>query len=163
MVMNTGTLVLVLAILLMLAGVAGTILPALPGVLLVFLAVAAYGWYEGFQTISAHYIIILAGLTLLSLLVHYISAIWGARKYGSSKYGSWGAIIGILLGIFIFPPLGIFIGAFLGALIGEYITCQEWEKSARAGLGTIIGLFSGMVFNFLLALGMLISFLVIVF
>lgn len=161
--MNTDTVVLGLAIILMLVGVAGTILPALPGVLLIFLTVAAYGWYEGFHTISAHYLVILAGLTLLSMLVHYLSAVWGARHYGSSKYGSWGAIIGMLLGIFIFPPLGIFIGAFLGALLGEYITCNQLEKAARAGLGTIVGLFSGMVFNLLLALGMFISFLVVVF
>lgn len=158
-----NTLVLTLAIILALTGVAGTILPVLPGVLLVFLSVAAYGWYEGFHVISAHYLIILAGLTLLSLLVHYLSAIWGARQYGSSKYGTWGAMIGLLAGMFILPPLGIFIGAFLGALIGEYMSCNEWGKAVRAGLGTIIGLFSGMIFNFLLALGMFISFLVIVF
>jgi len=160
---NTDTLVLGLAIILMLVGVAGTVLPALPGVLLIFLTVAAYGWYEGFQTISAHYLIILAGLTLLSMLVHYLSAVWGARHYGSGKYGTWGAIIGMILGIFIFPPLGIFIGAFLGAMLGEYITCSEWKKAARAGIGTIIGLFSGMAFNLLLALAMFISFLIVVF
>lgn len=160
--MNTDTLVLGLAIILMLVGVAGTILPALPGVLLIFLTVAAYGWYEGFHVITAHYLIILAGLTLLSVLVHYLSAVWGARHYGSSKYGSWGAIVGMILGIFIFPPLGIFIGAFLGALLGEYITCSEWKQAARSGIGTIVGLFSGMAFNLLLALGMFISFLVVV-
>lgn len=158
-----NTLVLTVAIILALAGVAGTILPILPGVLLVFLTVAAYGWYEGFHVISAHYLIILAGLTLLSLLVQYLSAIWGARQYGSSKYGSGGALIGLLAGMFILPPLGIFIGAFLGALLGEYISCNEWGKAARAGFGTIVGLFSGMIFNFLLAFGMFISFLVIVF
>lgn len=161
--MNTDSLVLGLAIILILVGVAGTILPALPGVVLIFLTVAAYGWYEGFHVITANYLIILAGLTLLSMLVHYLSAVWGAKQYGSSKYGSWGAIIGMLLGLFIFPPLGIFIGAFLGALVGEYFTCNSWEKAARAGLGTIVGLFSGMIFNMALALGMLISFLIIVF
>lgn len=158
-----NTLVLVLAIILMLVGVAGTILPVLPGVLLVFLAAAAYGWYEGFHVISAYYLIILAGLTLLSVLVHYLSAVWGSRRYGSSKYGSWGAIIGLLVGMFILPPLGIFIGAFVGALVGEYITRNDWDQSLRAGIGTIVGLFSGMLFNLLLALGMFISFLIVVF
>lgn len=161
--MNTDTLVLGLAIILMLVGLAGTIMPALPGVTLIFLTIAAYGWYEGFHSITAYYLIILAGLTLLSHVVEYLSAYWGAKKYGSSKYGTWGAIIGMLLGIFVFPPLGIFIGAFGGAVLGEYITCNNWEKSVRAGLGTLVGILSGMVFNVLLALGMIISFLIFVF
>lgn len=161
--MNTDTLVLGLAIILMLVGLAGTIMPALPGVTLIFLTIAAYGWYEGFHSITAYYLIILAGLTLLSHVVEYLSAYWGAKKYGSSKYGTWGAIIGMLLGIFVFPPLGIFIGAFGGAVLGEYITCSNWEKSVRAGLGTLVGILSGMVFNVLLALGMIISFLIFVF
>ncbi|MGE5389896.1 MAG: DUF456 domain-containing protein [Deltaproteobacteria bacterium] len=161
--MNSDSLVLGLAIILMLIGLAGTIMPALPGVTLIFLTIAAYGWYEGFHSITAYYLIILAGLTLLSHVVEYLSAYWGAKKYGSSKYGTWGAIIGMLLGIFVFPPLGIFIGAFAGALVGEYITCKNWEKAARAGLGTLVGILSGMVFNVILALGMIISFFIIVF
>ncbi len=161
--MNTDTLVLVFAIIFMLAGVAGTVLPALPGVVLVFLTVAAYGWYEGFQQIDANYLMILAGLTLLSVLVSYASAVWGAKYFGSSKKGTWGAIIGMIAGIFIFPPLGIFIGSFLGAVIGEYIELQDFEKAGKAGLGTVLGLFSGMVFNLILATGMLISFLIVVF
>lgn len=161
--MNTDTLVLGLAIILMLVGLAGTIMPALPGVTLIFLTIAAYGWYEGFHSITAYYLIILAGLTLLSHVVEYLSAYWGAKKYGSSKYGTWGAIIGMLLGMFVFPPLGIFVGAFGGAVLGEYISCSNWEKATRAGLGTLVGILSGMVFNVMMALGMIISFLIFVF
>ena len=161
--MNTDTLILGLAIIYMLLGLAGIIIPAVPGVTLIFLTIAAYGWYEGFHSITAYYLIILAGLTLLSHVVEYISAYWGAKKYGSGKNGTWGALIGMFLGIFVFPPLGIFIGAFVGAVLGEYITCREWEKATRAGLGSLVGILSGMAFNILLALGMIISFLIFVF
>nr|WP_054695863.1 DUF456 family protein [Syntrophomonas palmitatica] len=113
--MNVDTLVLVLAIILMLVGVAGTVLPALPGVVLVFLTAAAYGWYEGFHQIKANYLMILAGLTLLSVLVSYASAVWGAKYFGSSKAGTWGAVIGVIAGIFFFPPLYIYWFLFRGS------------------------------------------------
>ncbi len=161
--MTTDTIILIIAIIVMLIGLAGTIIPFLPDVLLVFLGIAGYGWYEGFHQITHHYLLILAGLTLLSVFVSYPAAVLGAKKFGSSRAGMWGAVAGMVGGIFIFPPLGILAGAFLGAMIGEYIKYRDIYSAAKAGLGTIIGLFSGMIFNLALATAMIISFLIKVF
>lgn len=155
--------VLILVIAAMVIGAAGTVLPVLPGIPLIFAAAVFYGWYEGFAVITPTYLVILGILTVFSLVFTYLSATMGAKYFGSGKAGSWGAVIGLLLGLFVFPPLGILIGPFLGAFFGEYISKNDSKQALRAALGALIGLFSGIVFNLLIALGMLISFLVIVF
>lgn len=153
-------MVLIVVIIAMLIGTAGTILPVLPGIALIFVAALFYGWYEGFATITANYLIVLGILTLLSMLFTYLATVMGTRRFGSGKWGSLGALIGLVLGLFLFPPLGLIIGPLAGAFIGEYLTQQDFKQAAQAVLGALIGLFSGIVFNALIALGMVISFLV---
>jgi uncharacterized protein YqgC (DUF456 family) len=153
-------LVLVLVIVAMVIGAAGTILPVLPGIPLIFIAALFYGWYEGFSVITPHYLIVLGVLTGLSILFSYLSTVVGARHFGSGKFGSIGAMLGLLLGLFLFPPLGIIIGPFLGAFIGEFLTHKDSNQAFRASIGALIGLFSGIVFNLLIALGMVISFII---
>ncbi|MGS0764596.1 DUF456 domain-containing protein [Syntrophomonas curvata] len=161
--MSADTIALILALIFILLGLAGTVIPLLPGIPLIFITIAAYGWHEGFQVINARFLVVMAALTILSLLVDYLSTALGASYFGSSKSGVWGAIIGTFLGLLIFAPVGIFLGPWLGASIGEYIACQDLNKAMKSGIGTVIGLFSGIVFNLILALVMLVTFLIKVF
>lgn len=158
--MNTAAFVLCLIFILI--GIAGAVLPFIPGIPVIFIAIAAYGWAEGFQTISAKYIIILAALTLLSVLVDYLASYWGAKYAGAGKGGQIGAVIGVVAGMFVFPPAGIFIGPWLGAWVGEMIDGKAPEVAAKSALGALLGLFSGIVFKLIVGVGMLISFLVVV-
>jgi len=158
-----NTTAVVITIIVILIGIAGTIVPLIPGIPLIFIAIASYGWYEGFQTISTKYIVIMAALTLLSLLVEYLGSTMGAKYFGSGKYGVYGALIGTLLGLFIFPPAGLLIGPWVGAIAGEMISGKEFSVAAKTGVGTIIGLFSGIALNLILAVIMFISFLIVVF
>ncbi|MEN6461686.1 MAG: DUF456 domain-containing protein [Syntrophomonas sp.] len=152
-------LIIIIVIVLLLAGISGTVIPFIPGVPLVFIGIAAYGWYEGFHLITPKYLAIIASLTVLSMIMDYISTVMGAKIFGSSKNGTWGAILGTFLGLFFFPPLGIFIGPVAGAVVGEIMAGNEVNKAFKVGLGTVVGLFSGMIFNLCLALAMIISFL----
>jgi len=155
--------IFIITLVVILIGIAGTFLPVLPGVPLVFMAIAAYGWYEGFQVITARYLVIIAGLAVLSLFVDYLSTYMGATYFDSSKRGLWGAVLGSLAGLFIFPPLGLLICPWLGAIIGELTQGNDLQKALRSGLGVVIGLFSGIAFKVVLATGMLVSFLIMVF
>jgi hypothetical protein len=155
--------IFIITLVVILIGIAGTFLPVLPGVPLVFMAIAAYGWYEGFQVITARYLVIIAGLAVLSLFVDYLSTYMGAKYFDSSKRGLWGAVLGSLAGLFIFPPLGLLICPWLGAIIGELTQGNDLQKALRSGLGVVIGLFSGIAFKVVLATGMLVSFLIMVF
>ncbi|MEN6349215.1 MAG: DUF456 domain-containing protein [Syntrophomonas sp.] len=161
--MGSGVYALIIVIILILAGIAGTVLPIIPGIPLIFVSIAAYGWYEGFHVITPKFLTILAGLTIISIFVDYLATTLGAKYFGSSKKGIWGAFIGTFLGLFIFPPLGIFVGPFLGAVGGEYLELHDLQKSVKVGIGTVVGLFSGIIFKLVLALAMAISFLVVVF
>ncbi|MGI6513499.1 MAG: DUF456 domain-containing protein [Syntrophomonadaceae bacterium] len=153
---------IILAIVVMVIGIAGSFLPVLPGIPIIFLAILVYGWYEGFNVISVHYIAIIGALALLSVLIDYIAGIWGAQKAGSSKVGMLGAGLGIIVGIF-FGPIGILVGPWVGALIGEYLFLRDLNRAITVASGSVIGIFAGIAFKVLLGTGMLISFLVVVF
>lgn len=161
--MTADVLVLIGVIILIVLGVAGTVFPLIPGIPLILISIAAYGWYEGFELIGPKYLAIMAGITVLAVFLDYLSTVLGAKYFGSSKKGVWGSLIGTFLGLFIFPPLGILIGPFLGAFIGEYLELNDVQKAARVGIGTVVGLFSGIVVKLILALIMLVSFLIMVF
>lgn len=160
--MTSQVLMIIAVVVIMLIGLAGTFLPVLPGIPVIFLAMGAYGWYEGFQVITPRYLVFMGALTVLSVVVDYLSSTLGAKWTGSGRAGVWGAFIGMIAGVFFFPPLGILIGPWLGAVIGEYIDKQDMAQAMKAGLGTVVGLFSGIVFKVMLAVIMIISFLVVV-
>lgn len=155
----SNTLVLIIVIILMLVGIAGIIFPVLPGTGLIFIAIAAYGWYEGFQVITAKYLVLMGALTVLAISTSYLSTVWGAKYTGAGKAGMWGALLGLLIGIFVFPPAGLVLGPWIGAFIGEYLVNKEARKALLAGVGAVLGLFSGMLVNLIIALVMFGTFL----
>ncbi len=159
--MTSSVLLLILVFFLILLGIAGTIIPLIPGIPLIFISIAAYGWHEGFQQVTPKYLVIIGTVTVLSVIVDYLSTALGAKYAGSSKKGIWGAFIGTFIGALFFPPLGILLGPWLGAFIGEYIELQDAGAAAKTGFGTVLGLFSGIVFNLILALIILISFVIV--
>lgn len=159
--MHTAVLIIVLVI--MITGIAGTFLPVLPGIPLIFAAIAAYGWYEGFHAVTARYLVIMGGLAILSLFIDYLATYWGAKYYDSSKMGLYGAVLGSVAGLFVFPPLGLLVCPWLGAIIGELIQGNNWDKALRSGTGAVIGLFSGIACKIVIGLGMIISFLFVIF
>ncbi len=161
--MLSQSIVLGIVILLMLVGIVGIIFPVLPGSGLVFVAIAAYGWYEGFQVISVKYLAVMGALTVFAMAMSYISALWGAKLTGAGRAGSWGALLGLIIGLFIFPPLGLVLGPLVGAFLGELIVKGDARQAALAGLGAVVGVFSGMFIHLIIALIMFITFLLKVF
>jgi uncharacterized protein YqgC (DUF456 family) len=154
-------IIYIAVILVMLVGTAGTILPLLPGIPVIFLAAAGYGWYEGFHQVTGSYLAVLGALTVLSVAVDYLASAYGTRRFGSTQYGTWGAIIGALIGIFIIPPIGILVGPWLGAVAAELLAGQATQDALRAGTGALVGMLSGMAVKLLIAISMLISFIVV--
>lgn len=163
MVLASQSIVLGIVILLILVGIVGIIFPVLPGSGLIFVSIAAYGWYEGFQVISVKYLAVMGALTVFAMAMSYISALWGAKLTGAGRAGAWGALLGAVIGVFVFPPLGLLLGPFIGAFIAEFIVKGEARKAAVAGMGAVVGVFSGMFLHLIIALIMFISFLVRVF
>ena len=131
---------IILGLLFAMVGLAGCILPVIPGPPFSFLALIILSWAKDWEPFSSTFLIIMAILTILVTILDYIIPASGAKKYGASKLAVWGSIIGMLIGVFFFPPLGIFIGGFIGALAGELLTTKKAKKALRAGWGVFIGI-----------------------
>lgn len=160
---EAGTYLLwALAGILVLVGLAGTILPALPGVPFVFGGLLIVAWLGDFQRIGWPTLTILAVLTAAAVLVDLLATLMGAKRVGASKLALLGAAIGSIVGIF-FGLVGIFIFPFIGAVIGELIARKEMGQAAKVGVATWLGLLFGALAKLALALTMIGVFVVAYF
>jgi len=114
----------------------------LPGTPLVFAGIYIYAWLTGFTIISRNLIIIFLILTVVSVVIEYISSSIGSKKFGASKLGFLGAFVGAIIGVF-FVPWGLILGPLCGALIGELIVGKKIKEAFRAGGGAVLGFFGG--------------------
>jgi hypothetical protein len=140
--METSTILWIAAALLLIAGFAGIVLPALPGVLLVFAGLVFAAWAEGFAYVGWGTISILAALTIASYVIDALAGLLGAKRFGAGKYGLIGATIGTLVGLALGLP-GIILGPFIGAVLGELYAQKDLRSAGIAGLGVWIGIAVG--------------------
>lgn len=132
----------ILAALLILTGLAGAIVPVLPGVPLVFAGMLLAAWADHYQHIGAVTLTILGVLSVIALLIDFVAGLLGAKRVGASKQALWGAAIGAIVGIFFGLP-GLLLGPFVGAVVGELLAGQKLNQATRVGVGTWIGLLFG--------------------
>jgi uncharacterized protein YqgC (DUF456 family) len=152
--MDANTVYYLIAGLLILAGIAGTILPALPGVPLVFAGMLLAAWANDFRDVSVWVIVLLGAMTLVSLAVDFFSSTLGAQRAGASKKAMWGAALGTFAGLFFGIP-GLLVGPFAGAVAGEMMDGREWREASKIGFGAWLGIAIGTALKLALAFGML--------
>lgn len=128
-----------LAALVVVAGLVGTVVPALPGVPLVFVGLFIGAWIDGFETVGWAMIGLLAALAAVAWAVDFIASAAGARYMGASSRAFWGATAGALVGIFFGIP-GMLLGPFIGAVLGELSGGSGLVRSGRAGVGAWLGI-----------------------
>lgn len=153
--MDMQSIYYVLAAVLILAGLAGTILPALPGLPLMFAGMLLAAWAGNFTQIGPWTLALLAVLTLTSIAVDVFATALGAKRVGASGLAMVGAAIGTLLGGLIFSLPGLILGPFIGAVIGELLHGKPWQQASRVGAGTWVGLAIGTALKLALAFAML--------
>jgi len=132
-----------LAFVLVAVGLAGVVVPALPGTVLVFAGLSLAAWTDGFEHVGTGTVVLLGALTVLSYVVELGAAALGAKQFGASRQAVTGAALGTLVGIFFGLP-GLLIGPFAGAVLGEYAHRRDLEQAGRAGLGAWIGFALGV-------------------
>ena len=138
-------LFLILSTAIMLTGLVGVFLPVLPGVGLVFAGALIYAWSTGFQVITIWNLIFFAVLTAISSAVDYIGGILTAKKYGASKYGLIGGVLGGILGILVFSIPGLIIGQLAGVILGELYFGKQMKESFTSGFAMFIGYLLGSI------------------
>lgn len=143
----------ILAAALVMVGLAGVVLPALPGLPLVFAGMLLAAWAGDFERIGVVTLVALGLLTVLSLVADFVATAAGAKRVGAGPMAVWGAALGTLAGIF-FGPLGLLAGPFLGALLGELWHTRALRRATHVGLATWLGLLLGTVLKLALAFAM---------
>lgn len=144
----------VLALLLVGIGIAGSVLPALPGVPLVFAGLLLAAWAGGFEQVGAFPLVVLGVLTLLSFVIDMAATAMGAKRVGATKLAVAGAALGTLAGLFLGLP-GLIIGPFAGAVAGELMSHGQVQQATRAGVATWMGLLFGTLAKLALIFTML--------
>ena len=145
---------IIVAVLLVVAGIAGTVLPMLPGVPLVFAGLLLAAWHGGFDQVGIVTMIIIGAIAAMAWAVDFFASVVTAKKAGASKYALWGAGIGALVGIMGGIP-GLIIGPAIGAIIGELITHKDTTKATTVGIAAGLGFVLALAIKIVLVLTML--------
>jgi len=135
-------LLIITGFLLMILGVAGSLLPVLPGPPLSYLGLLLLHFTTKIN-FSSKFLISWGIITILVSILDYIIPVWGTKFFGGSKYGVWGSIAGLFAGVF-FPPFGIMIGPLIGAIAGEIIAGNK-ENALKSGFGSFLGFIAGTI------------------
>ena len=152
----------ILSIGLMVAGLAGAVLPVLPGAALVLAGAVLGAWIDGFERVGGWTIGVLAALALLSWVLDYVAGMLGAKKVGASKQALLGAAVGTVAGLLL-GFVGVLVLPFVGAAACEYLARRDHRAAARVGVATGLGLVVAMVAKVVIAFVMIGVFAVALF
>ena len=152
--MSADVLLYLLAALLVLGGIAGSVLPALPGVPMVFAGLLVAAWAGDFTRVGVVTLVLLGLLTLASFAIDFAATALGAKRVGATKLAVVGAALGTLAGLFLGIP-GLILGPFVGAVAGELLSHGQVQQATRAGVATWVGLLFGTLAKLALVFTML--------
>lgn len=154
---------LIIVIIFFLAGIIGTLLPVMPGVILIWAGMFIYGLITGFSELSASFFILQGIAVLLVLVIDYFTTALGTKRFGGSKIATWAAVFGLFVGMIFLGIPGIIFGPFLGALAGELIQKVPLKKALYASFGTLAGLLGGVFLKLVIELLMILWFFITIF
>lgn len=149
----------ILAVVLIVVGIAGTVLPALPGVILVFAGILLGAWIDDFTRIPVSLVVVSGVLTVLAWAVDYFAAMAGAKKAGASTLALVGAAIGTIAGIFT-GFVGLLFLPLVGAAVGEFIAQRDLRRAGKVGVATWLGLLVGTAVKVAIVFAMVGAFVV---
>ena len=118
-------------------GIVGSVAPALPGPPFAYAAILIYHFGRG-DVFSTTFLIVAFFIVLIVVGIDYFLPVYATKKFGGSKQGVWGGIIGLIAGLF-FAPWGIIVGPLVGAIIGDLIGGKQFEHALKSGIGSFIG------------------------
>ncbi|MCD6354998.1 MAG: DUF456 domain-containing protein [Prolixibacteraceae bacterium] len=131
-----------LGVILLAGGILGCVLPVIPGPPLSYIGLLLLHFTERYS-FSTKFLLIWAIITAIVYALDFIIPAWGTKKFGGSKRGVWGSIIGLIAGLFFFPPVGIILGPFIGAVVGELTVGKESGAALKSGFGSFLGFLTG--------------------
>jgi uncharacterized protein len=136
-------------------GIGGSLLPVLPGPILSYCGIVILHLTK-FAHFSTSFLISYGVIAIVIILLDMWMPVGATKAFGASRFGTWGAGIGVVAGIFLLPPIGIVVLPFTGALAGELIGGKNFTKSLKGAMGSFLGFIVGVVMN--LAVCLLLTF-----
>lgn len=150
---NIDLILIILSGILIIVGIIGSVIPAIPDVTLSFAGILLYK-FSSYCQYSWTFVIIAGLITAFAMAADYLIPAWGNKRFGGSKWGAIGCIVGLIIGAFFFPPIGMIIGCFVGAVLFEMLFDQKQLKPAlKAGLGSFLGYISSMILSLVVTIG----------
>ena len=148
-----------LAVVMVIIGLIGVVMPALPGHMLILAGLIVGAWANGFTRVGVWTLVVLGVIALASYGVDFVAVALGAKRLGASPRAMTGAALGTIAGLFFGLP-GVIVGPFVGAVIGELTTNRDFAKAGKAGVAAWIGFAIGTAVKVALAFLMIGIFLV---
>jgi uncharacterized protein YqgC (DUF456 family) len=139
--MVLDVLLIAVGALFMLAGLLGCFLPVIPGPPLCYVGLL-FAYFTGRTDFTGTFLLVTAALTVLITALDYLLPAWGVKKWGGTRAGAIGSMVGLVVGLF-FSPIGILLGTFLGAVVGELMMGRADNEAVRSGVGSLIGFILG--------------------
>jgi len=155
-------LLIALSVILILIGILGSIVPILPGPPIAYCGLLLVH-FTSTHPFTIELLIIFGVLAIFSTIIDNVLPIYTTKIFNGSKKGVWGSAIGLIIGLFFFPPFGIIIGPMLGALVGEIIDGKSSINAVRPAFGSFIGFLSSIFLRFALSIVMAYYFVMEVF
>jgi uncharacterized protein YqgC (DUF456 family) len=146
----SATLLWILSIALILIGLAGTVLPALPGTALVLGGIVLAAWIDDFTRIGTTTLVVVALLAVLAWVLDFVAGLLGAKKVGASRQALVGAALGTVVGLFM-GLVGVLFMPLVGAAVGEYLARRDEQHALRVGVATWLGILAGMLAKVVIA------------
>jgi len=148
------TLWWILSVALIVTGLAGTVLPVLPGTLLVLAGIVLGAWIDGFTRVGWPSVAVVSVLAVLAWGLDYVAGLLGARKAGASRQAIIGAALGTVAGLFM-GLVGVLFMPLVGAAVGEYLAQQNHQRAMKVGIATWLGIMAGLVAKVVIAFMMI--------
>ena len=137
------TVILIIAFVLLILGLLGSIIPGLPGPPLSFIGILLIHFFTGTQ-FSTSFLLSWAVIVILVFLLDYFIQVWGVKKFGGGRKAILGTFLGLFMGL-LFPPVGLLIGPFIGAFIGALLEVQDDTRALKVAIGSFIGFVTGTI------------------
>jgi hypothetical protein len=141
---------IILGLAFMIFGIAGCLLPIIPGPPLSYIGLILLQLAPNHQ-FSSNFMIIMAIIAVAVTVLDNFMPAWSAKKSGGSKRAVWGSMLGLGIGMLVFPPWGLIIGPFLGAVVGELSTGKQTAEAFKSGFSTFVGFLGGVVLKLIVS------------
>ncbi len=144
-----------ISLIIMFVGMAGIIVPIIPSMPLIWLGTFLYAIFTHFEKITWMVLLIFALLTIFSIVLENLGNVYGAKKFGATKWGIIGSVVGTGIGFYLGGPIGLILGPVVGTVIFELIGGKGYKGALKSGLGNFVGFLGGSLIKVIIGLVMI--------